>query len=279
MRALLLALPLSILTLFPGSGNAGDARPLQIAAVSDSEKVQLTNPNHETYRGYYLDLSKIAGRQDFAAMEEGLRRQLDNVESVGLNLDTLKFFHAIPIVIDEATCLDAKTKDDDKVPLLVAACYGSVVPKKSRDEPHNGSIWNSETFEWINPDPVALAEDTNRGVVLVRPRVLDPNKPALLHEMLHAYHARVMPNGYNNRAILFFYDQAKKGNLYPDGAYAMRDEREFFAVTASVFLSGNGDGGATLSAIQEKQPEYFAYLGWLFDRDSAPHASPVASAD
>ena len=62
MRALLVALPLSILTLFPVSGNAGDARPLQMAAVSASENDQPTNQNHETYRGYYLDVSEIASR-------------------------------------------------------------------------------------------------------------------------------------------------------------------------------------------------------------------------
>jgi hypothetical protein len=66
MRALLVALPLSILTLFPVSGNAGDAPPLQVATVPASENVQSTNPNHETYRGHYVDFSEIAARQDFA---------------------------------------------------------------------------------------------------------------------------------------------------------------------------------------------------------------------
>jgi hypothetical protein len=105
MRALLLALPLSILTLFPGSGNAGDARFLQIAAASDSEKVQLINPNNETYRGHFTDLSEIAGQQDFAAMADALRHQLDIVENVRLSPRVLNFFHTVPIVVDKEACL------------------------------------------------------------------------------------------------------------------------------------------------------------------------------
>jgi hypothetical protein len=285
MRALLLALPLSILTLFPSSGNAGDARPLQIAAVSDSEKVQLTNPNHETYSGYYLDLSQIAARQDFAVMADALRHQLDIVESVRLSPRVLNFFHTVPIVVDDVACLNTKKADekaDDKAPTLAHACYGPVsLPERTSREP---TILNSG--KWTNPDPVDLAEDTKRGVVFVRPFMLDGSskdaqRPVILHEMFHAYHAEIMPQGVKNPAIKFYYDQAKSKQLYPADAYLMTNEKEFFAVTASVFLSGKADGGVTQSDIKQKQPDYFKYLVWLLeiDPDRAPSGTPVASED
>jgi len=82
MRALSLALLLSVLTIFPTSGNAGDAHPFQIAAASDGEKVQLTNPNNETYRGHFLDLSSIARRQDFAVMADTQTHALQQTASI-----------------------------------------------------------------------------------------------------------------------------------------------------------------------------------------------------
>ena len=99
----------------------------------------------------------------------------------------------------------------------------------------------------------------------------------LLHEMLHAYHAQILPEGFKNRAILYYYEEAK--GHYPEEAYLMTNEREFFAVTASVFLSGMADGGVTQSDIKKEQPEYYQYLGWLFGTDHAPSTTPVASAD
>jgi hypothetical protein len=281
---LLLALLLSILTLVPGSGNAGDARSLQTAAVSDSEKVQSTTPNSETYRGQFLDLSAIAERQNFAAMADALRHQIDIVERVGLSPRVLEFFHTIPISVNDLACLNSKKADektDEKAPIRAHACYSPVnLPKRTFREP---TVLVSG--KWTNPNPVDLAEDTNRGVVFVRPFMLDgfskdAQRPVILHEMFHAYHAEIMPQGVKNPAIKFYYDQAKSKQLYPADAYLMTNEKEFFAVTASVFLSGE-DGEFKVSNIKEKQPDYFNYLVWLLEIDPnrTPSATPVASAD
>jgi len=288
MRALLLALPLGILTLWPGSGNAGDARPLQIAAISDSEKLSpLTDPNHEMYRGYYLDVSQIAGRWDFAKMVDALRGQLDTVENIGLSPRMLNFFHTVPILVDDAACLDNNNvtdneHSDDKAPNRAPACFGSAsLLKRASIEPTV-----VEDGKWSNPDPVALAEDTDLGVVQVRPMMLDgpykdPRPSVILHEMLHAYHHNMMPRGFRNSSILFYYNQAQSKKLYPADAYVMTNEMEFFAVTASVILSNRADGGITPEDIKQKQPDYFKYLSWLLEigLDGAPSVSPVASTN
>lgn len=322
MRPLLPAPLLFIFTLLSGSANATD-RPHQIAALSNPEQLQAPSPNDEKYRGYYSDVSQIAGRQDFATMVHELREQVDIVESVGLPPNVIAFFHTIPIVVGELPC---NMPDDPKS--LHPACYGPepVNLKRRSVEP---TVWDSKTHQWTNENPVALALDTKKGVVLVDPQMLVGGKsqePILLHELLHAYHHLVIPEGFKNPALLAYYNDAKgadakgadakgagakgadakgadakgadaKGadaentRLYPASAYVMKNEKEFFAVTGSVFLYGKVSmkqftGEATeepftRSMFKQKQPDYYRHLVWLFgfDPDAEPKATPVASTD
>src|SRR5450759_4997535 len=143
MRALLLALPLSILTLFPGSGNANAGDRHQIA-VSDSGKDQSANPKGETYHGYILDLSEIAEQQNYTPIVNSLQHQLDIVEGVGLSPRVLKLFHSVPVVVDEFGCLESTVAGDDKKPTLPAVCYNAMG----------------------RPSRLQLAENTDRGVVM-----------------------------------------------------------------------------------------------------------------
>ena len=100
--------------------------------------------------------------------------------------------------------------------------------------------------------------------------------------MLHAYHERMMPHGFKDAKVLLHYNVAKALSVYPDGVYLLTNEREFFAVTASVFLYGTETQEPFKRAkIKEKQPDYYKYLVWLFgfDPHRAPSAVPVASAN
>ena len=56
MRGLLLGSVISIVTLIPGSSNAGP-RALQVDA-SNIDKPPSATSNYETYRGYVFDLSE-----------------------------------------------------------------------------------------------------------------------------------------------------------------------------------------------------------------------------
>jgi hypothetical protein len=288
MRSLFLLSLCSIVSLFPGSGKAGDSSLPRIS-VSDSEKHLSTNPNGEIYRGHFLDFSEIAGRQEFAVMADALRHQIDIVDGVvGLSPHVLEFFRKIPIFVNEEACLNfTKDKDgkdlEDPKALLHPACYSNAPPESSRSLSY-GSVWDSTKSRWVNSDPVALAVDTNLGVIMVRPVMLGASstyaqRPVMLHELLHAYHNRIVPRGFKNAGILLHYNRAKDGQLYPAEAYLTTNEREFFAVTASVFLYGN-DGPITRPTLKEKQPDYYKYLVYVFgfDPDRAPSASPVASA-
>ena len=288
MRSLFLLSLCSIFCLFPGSGKAGDSSLPQIT-VSDAEKYLSTTPQDEIYRGHFLDFSEVADRQDYPAMADALRHQIDIVEgTAGLSPHLLEFFRKIPISVSEEACLnltkdqDGKDLDDPKA-LLHPACYSNAPPESSR-RPSYGSVWDSAKSRWVNSDPAALAVETNLGVIMVRPVMLgassaNTQRPVMLHELLHAYHNRMMQGGFKNAGILLHYKRAKDGQRYPADAYLMTNEKEFFAVTASVFLYGK-DGPITRSNIKEKQPDYYNYLVYLFgfDPDQAPGITPVASA-
>jgi hypothetical protein len=276
MRALAVAaLAFSILTLLFDLNPALAGSDSQESAVSDGGKTSPAEANTDKYRGYFLDVSQIAGQQNYSELTNSLHHQIDIAETVGLSPRVLKFFHKIPIVVDEAACTNGMK--EDKSPIFASACYVAATPNNLRHKSTGGSLWDNKKSEWVNPDPVALAEDTHLGVIMARTRTMNPQLPVLLHEMLHAYHADMMADGFNNRTIKHFYDNAK--GLYPANAYLMTNEREFFAVTASVFLYGKDDKEPfTRSKIKDKQPDYYKFLGWLFEINP-DQGTPVASAD
>jgi hypothetical protein len=167
--------------------------------------------------------------------------------------------------------------------LRPAACYGPFAPLRPQHI-RGATYWDNDKGRWINQDTISFAEDTKLGLVMVRPSTLyasspEKERPVLLHELLHAYHAHMLPNGFNNAVVLSQYKVGK--GIYPSDSYLMANEREFFAVTASVFLYGKETVEPfTRAKIREKQPEYYNYLVWMFgfDPDQKAGVAPLASA-
>lgn len=251
--------------------NAGELR----AGISEQRYVGETDTNEQSYRGYHFDLSKFVGRPDFAKLSDTMRGQVDLVESVGLGQRVLDFFRTVPIKGDELACLESE------VPTV--ACYGA--PIGTQLEPtENLSVWDSKTSRWTISNPLhPLAPAVSEHVVYVHPSIkFEPKEPVVLHEMLHAFHDQALPDGNDNKGVLFYYSNAKSKQLYAADAYLMRNQKEFFAVTASIFLYGNDHVNEpfTRATLKEKQPDYYRYLVSLFERDPdrAPDATPVASA-
>src|ERR1700761_2001202 len=164
----------------------------------------------ETYRGYTYDLSENSNRADVASTADMIHHQLDVVESSGLSPRVLQFFRSVPIVASEMACLDENA---------AAACYGFSLPDRGQSELRTPTIWDNDTHRWTNSDPVQLAADSGVGVILLRPNMIRYEKdPVMLHELLHAYHAKLMPNGYENKGIKEFYAEAQSKNLFPKEA-------------------------------------------------------------
>jgi len=91
-----------------------------------------------------------------------------------------------------------------------------------------------------------------------------------------------MPNGFDNRGIKGFYAYAKSKDLLPKDTYALKNQQEFFAVTASIFLAGKDTVHEpnTRANLKEKMPDYYKYLVELFGFDpETAGAKPVASAE
>ncbi|HLZ01904.1 MAG TPA: hypothetical protein VKR55_07095 [Bradyrhizobium sp.] len=263
-----------MLAMTLGMGLAGPAlagaRIIQVDANSDTPR-PTTAADFQKYRGYMYDLSDYAGRKDIDKIEENLKHQLDMVENAGLSPMVLSFFHSIPIVATETDCLEETA---------TIACYGPVARKLSRPSTHGVTLWDHDKQQWTNPDIIDLAADSGIGVIMLRPTMTQyTDDPILLHEFLHAYHARLMPNGYNNRGIKGYYAYAKSKDLLDKKSYTMKNDREFFAVTASIFLAGKESihEPKTREALKEKLPDYYKYLVGVFGFDPDPSKTPVAA--
>jgi hypothetical protein len=115
----------------------------------------------------------------------------------------------------------------------------------------------------------------------VRPIMLKhAEDPVLLHEFLHAYHGKLMPQGFDNLGIRAYHADAMSKQVFGKEEYAMKNHKEFFAVTASIFLAGKESmhEPKTRAQLKEKLPKYYKYLVELFGFDpDAPNGTPVAS--
>jgi hypothetical protein len=117
----------------------------------------------------------------------------------------------------------------------------------------------------LNPN---IAEDNgrfSRNGVEVSAAPAAPEKPIFLHELLHAYHAMVMPMGNQNPDILLYYNRARNNQLYPANEYLLKNQNEFFAVTASLYLWGHVSREPfTRDRLKTQQPNYYVWLGQQF---------------
>jgi hypothetical protein len=262
MRIALLLTATIVGALFASPSNAG----------SPESASQPLPPGFQSYRGYMFDLTENSDRKDVDKLTENLKQQIDVVEGVGLSPRVLRFFHTVPIVASELACLDEGA---------ATACYGRVTPDIQRSAPRTLTVWDPGKQRWTNPNAVDLAVDSGLGVIMLRPDMRYEKEAVLLHELLHAYHARLLPDGYANKGVIGYYALAKSKDLLPRESYAMKNHMEFFAVTSSIFLAGKSEfhDPKSREALKEKMPDYYKYLVGVFGFDPEPAASngPVAS--
>lgn len=118
---------------------------------------------------------------------------------------------------------------------------------------------------WANPNGSSPGHYAGATGVDLRVRALAPEKPIILHELLHAYHGQQLPGGFNNPAIESFFQRA--GTVgWPAGSHMLANNREFFATTASTYLFGDiQQPPGSRSEIRARQPRYYQWLAQLFD--------------
>ena len=88
-----------------------------------------------------------------------------------------------------------------------------------------------------------------------------------------------MPHGFDNLGIRAYHADAMSKQVFGKEEYAMKNHKEFFAVTASIFLAGKESmhEAKTRAVLKEKLPKYYKYLVELFGFDpEPPPETPVA---
>jgi hypothetical protein len=165
---------------------------------------------------------------------------LDNVKDAGQTLVSVK--HQIDVVID------ARVRPE-------VAAFFSTVQIKLGDVADGGLGFYDGSAVVLTTGPI------------------HPDRGVLIHELLHAYHDRRMGKD-EMRRLKAFYEQAPQAYNLPRTEYAMSSESEYFAVTASIYLRGKSSRKPhDRPTIRAAQPDYYKFLGELFDPEPAVRAA------
>jgi len=158
---------------------------------------------------------------------------------------------------------------------------GRIVPSKAlkdighvpiwlerQDPPFDGGEYHPSR-EWLvnkgfNPDKAKAIEFGNAQNFLD----WSLDQPMLvLHELAHAYHDQVL--GYENAEIREAYERAKKSRTYDavlrsngkiERAYAMEDDKEYFAELTEAYFGANDFYPFVRAEVEKHDPEMFELL-------------------
>ena len=157
-----------------------------------------------------------------------------------------------------------------KVPLYFSPAYK---PGKSGVEFHPGADWLRNNGR----DPAMVRAVEFSGVANFEAEMKRmPN--FALHELAHAYHHRVLADGFANAEIKAAFERAKTAGSYErverwhgngkpntfERAYAMTNPMEYFAETTEAFFSRNDFFPFTREELKQHDPEMFALLAKLW---------------
>jgi hypothetical protein len=162
-----------------------------------------------------------------------------------------------------------------KVPLWLSPEYAGAQP---RAEYHPSTVWL--LLHKRHPAMAKAVEFTNVRIFERETRRM-PN--FALHELAHAYHHRVLENGFENADVQAAYKRAKSGGLYDrveqrfgDGksatvrAYALTNQQEYFAECTEAFFSTNDFFPFTRNELARHDPAMFELLKKLWGESTTP---------
>lgn len=85
--------------------------------------------------------------------------------------------------------------------------------------------------------PGIFRELADKGEVRLRPMSFDRSRPVVLHELLHAFHFYKL--GLDHPSIIGAFRKARLDTAGAERIYFLSNPKEFFAVTASIYLVGD----------------------------------------
>jgi hypothetical protein len=122
----------------------------------------------------------------------------------------------------------------------------------------------------VDPDltgnPGIFAVRNGIGAVYIRPVAFSADKPILLHELLHAYHFSTL--GMGRPEIRQAFERVQKDNPFParyKSAHFLENPKEFFAVTATLYLFGDiQQAPFSCAALAKLDKDYLGFLDAQF---------------
>ncbi len=185
--------------------------------------------------------------------------------------DTQKALRLLRKQLDEIVRVvpSAAVAELRKVPLWISPEYENVQP---RAEYHPGAGWLKDNGR----DPLMA-----KGVEFTNVRIFEAETRRMpnfaLHELAHAYHDRVLPQGFGNPDLKAAYQRMKASGLYErverrnsegqtriDRAYALTNPQEYFAEVSEAYFSTNDFFPFTRSELERHDPEMAKLLGQLW---------------
>lgn len=157
-----------------------------------------------------------------------------------------------------------------EVTLWFSPEYPGVKPKA---EYHPGARWLRDNRR--NPAMVKGIEFTDIRNFEAEARRM-PN--FTLHELAHAYHDRVLPDGFANKEVKAAFERAKASKSYDkverwhgngkpntfERAYAMTDPQEYFAEATEAYFARNDFFPFTREELKRHDPDMEQLLGKLW---------------
>ncbi len=219
--------------------------------VDAAELTKATGGQTKTVEGWTLLISDQLFENDKAATERALE------------LLTVQLQEIVRVVPATAVV------ELRKVPLWFSPEYPQVQP---RAEYHPGAGWLRNNKR----DPAM-----EKGIEFTNVRIFEREVKRMpnfaLHELAHAYHDRVLANGFGNANLKAAFEKAKEKGLYErveqrfgDGrsanvrAYAMTNPMEYFAECSEAFFSMNDFFPFTREQLAKHDPDMFALLKTLW---------------
>jgi hypothetical protein len=248
-----LAAAILLYILAPNCG-AQTVKVFILAGQSNMEGLTSTRIERETrdISGWQVHIAKKlleTEAEDTAKALDGLQKMLDE------------------IVRDVPAAAVVELK---KVPLYFSPAYQE---GRSGAEFHPGAEWLLDNGR----DPVMAQGVEFSGVSDFEAEMRRmPN--FALHELAHAYHFRVLPDGFNQAEIKAAFRRAKRSGLYDrvertfgndrpntfEPAYAMTTAMEYFAETTEAYFSRNDFFPFTREELLQHDPEMHALLEKLW---------------
>jgi hypothetical protein len=156
-------------------------------------------------------------------------------------------------------------------PLFFSPTYPNSIPKA---EYHPNVAWLREHGR--EPAMARAVEFSNIGIFEAETRRM-PN--FTLHELAHAYHHRVLDEGYDHPAIQAAFQKAKESGRYDrverwfgngkpntfEKSYAMSSPMEYFAESSEAYFSRNDFFPFTREELRRHDPEMFALVRTLWE--------------